>query len=167
MKLLTLSSITILIFIHGSAYAELPPGWRIPTSQELAIEVGWEEAPNHAQSISADFDGDKKEDLAQLLLNDAKNKMALFVMLSSRNFSPLLLDEMADKRTIHVMGIGVADPGEYKTACGKGYWKCEKNDPELLHLKYSAIDYFKAESANSFFVWNQNLSRFDRIWMSD
>ena len=167
MRLLILSSVTILCFHYGSAYAELPPGWRLPTSQELATEVDWEEAPDHAQSISADFDGDKKDDLAQLLLNDAKNEMALFVMLSSRKFKPLLLDELADKRTIHVMGIGVTDPGEYKTACGKGYWKCEKNEPEFLRLKYSAIDYFKSESANSLFVWNQNLLRFDRIWMSD
>ena len=33
------------------------------------------------------------------------------------------------------MGIDIVKPGKYKTACGKGYYECEKGEPEVLKLK--------------------------------
>ena len=65
------------------------------------------------------------------------------------------------------MGINTVKPGEYKTVCGKGYFKCEKGEPEVLKLKRPAIDYFKFQSANSFFFWDDKTGDFKRIWISD
>jgi hypothetical protein len=158
----------ISLLITSPVHAELPLGWRVPTAEELANDIDWrKEDPNRYLSVSGDFDGDKKQDSAQLLVNDARNSMALFVMLSSNNYKPTLLDEMTDKRMITVMGVALAKPADYKTACGKGYFKCEKNEPESIRLKNPAIDYFKEGSANSFFVWEPRTRRFVRFWMSD
>ncbi len=41
------------------------------------------------------------------------------------------------------MGVDVAKPGEYKTACGKGYFACAEGEPAILRLNRPAIDYFK------------------------
>jgi len=62
------------------------------------------------------------------------------------------------------MGIEKASPGKYGTACGKGYFEYTDEPPEIA-LKYDAIDYFKYESANSFFIWEGN--GFKRVWISD
>ncbi|HXV64631.1 MAG TPA: hypothetical protein VEK15_28295, partial [Vicinamibacteria bacterium] len=68
---------------------------------------------------------------------------------------------------LSVMGIDVAAPGEYETACGKGYWACAPDEPEVLFLENPAIDYFAAEGGNSFFVWDVDSGSFKRIWISD
>ncbi len=65
------------------------------------------------------------------------------------------------------MGIDLVRPGNYQTACGKGYWDCEKDEPELLTLAGPAIDFFKTESANSFFFFDAATHRFRRVWISD
>jgi hypothetical protein len=65
------------------------------------------------------------------------------------------------------MGIDTVTTGDYKTACGKGYWECKKSEPEILNLKHVAINYFKFESANSFFYWDDKTGSFKRIWISD
>jgi hypothetical protein len=143
-------------------------GWRPPTQFELADHLGWrKEDPNFYIKAKADFDGDGKEDEARLLINDKENKMGLFVELSSRPGKTMKLDEFDDKSWIEVMGIMVAKPGKYKTACGKGYVDCQKGEPQELHLKLPAIDYFKEGSANSFFIWENKTKQFKRIWMSD
>jgi hypothetical protein len=158
----------ISLLMTYPVHAELPLGWRMPTAKELGDDIDWrKEDPNRYLSVSGDFDGDKKQDSAQLLVNDARNSMALFVMLSSNSYKPSLLDEIADKRMITVMGVALAKPAYYKTACGKGYYKCGKNEPENIRLKNPAIDYFKESSANSFFVWQPRTRRFVRLWMSD
>ncbi len=103
-----------------------------------------------------------------MLINDKENKMGLLVTLSSqKRANPLLLEAIDDKRTIEVMGIEVAKPGTHKTACGKGYWACERGEPAVLNLKSPAIDFFRFESANSYFVWDTKTKKFKRIWMSD
>jgi hypothetical protein len=146
-----------------------PPIWRAPTADELGQDSGWRnEDTDHYLLVKADFDGDGKEDVARLLVNDKDNKMGLFVTLAAaKNASPLLLETIEDKRLIEVFGIAVAKPGRFTTACGKGYWDCERNEPEQVHLTRPAIDFFKYESANSYFIWNTGMKKFDRIWMSD
>jgi len=118
--------------------------------------------------VKADFDGDGKQDVARLLINGKENKMGLFVKLSSRpDGKEIKLEEFDDKSWIEVMGISVVKPGNYRTACGKGYFECKKGEPETLKLKQPAIDFFKFGSANSFFVWDGKDKRFHKIWMSD
>jgi hypothetical protein len=63
--------------------------------------------------------------------------------------------------------IGLVPPGQYKTACGKGYWECESGEPEILDLKLPAIEFAKYESASSVFWWNRRAGAFRRTWISD
>ena len=150
-------------------FAEDKSGWRVPTKAELSDVSGLrKDSPTLYSIAKADFDGDGKEDEASLLINDKENKMGLFVKLTSRKESgSLLLEAMDSKTIIEVMGIDVVKPGKYKTACGKGYWDCKNGEPELLELKYPVIDFFRFESANSYFIWDKKKKKFNRIWMSD
>jgi hypothetical protein len=159
----------LILLIPAALSAQDIPGWRAPTKSEIPDNIGWrKEDPNFYIKAKADFDGDGKEDEALLLISDKENKMGLFVTLSSHKMvHPLLLEAIDDKRTIEVMGIEVAKPGTYKTACGKGYWTCEKGEPAVLKLKLPAIDFFRFESANSYFAWDTKTKKFKRIWMSD
>jgi hypothetical protein len=142
-------------------------GWRTPIQADLGASDWRKEDPNLYLIAKADFDGDGKKDTAQLLINDKENKMGLFVTLASeRNESALLL-ETTDKNEIRNMGIKAVKPGQYKTACGKGYWKCKKEEPEILNLKQSPIDFFLSEGANSYFIWDRKAKAFKRIWISD
>ena len=149
--------------------AEEVSKWRSPTRSELADSISWrKEDPNLYVAAKADFDGDGKEDVARLLINDKENKMGLFVALSSEKRAvPLLLEALDNKQAIEVMGIKVAKPGTYKTACGKGYWVCEKGEPRVLRLKYPALDIFSFEKANSYIVWDKKTRKFKTIVMSD
>jgi hypothetical protein len=68
---------------------------------------------------------------------------------------------------IHTIGIKKNACGSYKTACGKGYWDCRKDEPPEISIKNESIDYFKIEGAHSFFYWDDNSNDFKRIWISD
>jgi len=140
--------------------------WRVPNKSDFAGESGWRQNDKTLYlTAKADFDGDGKQDIVSILINDKINKMGLFAELSSKPGKIQLVED--DKTGIQVMGIAVAKPGKYKTACGKGYWACEKGEPATLNLKFPAIDYFKEESASSFFIWNKKAKQFERVWMSD
>lgn len=142
-------------------------GWRTPTQTNLSAASAWrKEDPELYLTLNADFDGDGKTDTANLLINDKENRIGLFVTMASMKNPPVLL-EATDIKEIRNMGIKTVKPGQYKTACGKGYWKCKKDEPEILKLKQPAIDFFTYEGANSYFVWDKKDKAFKKIWMSD
>ncbi len=143
--------------------------WRVPDQNDLGQGSNWrKESADLYLVAKADFDGDGKEDVARLIVNDKENKIGLFVTLSSRKGAqPLLLETLDDKNTIEVMGIEVVRPGTYKTACGKGYWKCKKGEAHELKLHRAGIDFFRFESANSYFIWHAGKKKFERTWISD
>jgi hypothetical protein len=161
----TLSFGIIAILFPLTALAQDMSGWRSPSQSDLGDDSEWRKESKDLYLLAkADFDGDGKEDEACLMINDKENKLGLFVFLSRHGkTSPLLLDAMSDKKWVEVMGVAVAKPGAYKTACGKGYWACEKDEPPVLKLERPAIDFFKAESANSFFVWDGMKKEFNKI----
>ena len=68
---------------------------------------------------------------------------------------------------IDVMGIAKVKPGEYETACGKGYWECGKDEPEKLKTKRDAVEFFKDESASSVYVYNSIKRKFIPVATSD
>ena len=172
-----LSLLFISFFIVNTAVAQekitLPDSWRYPTAEELSEEPGRKDSPTKFTKAVADFNGDGINDEALLLKSTKFSGEGLFVRLSDKQkgFRWVKLD-VIDWGTKYPkvnlsMGIATAKPGEYKTACGKGYFECKEGEPEVLKLKRPAIDYFKFESANSFFVWDDKLGSFKRIWMSD
>lgn len=165
--------IVVCIVIPVSCFSgevSLPEGWRLPTASETARGQDWrKESPNHYLTASADFNGDGIIDKSMLLVGKKGTGLALFAFVSQENgtVKTYLLDEIKNNELIEVMGVSVAQPGRYKTACGKGYFECQKGEPEEIFLQNPAIDYFKEESANSFFYWDESIKNFRRIWMSD
>jgi hypothetical protein len=167
-KIVYLTLTMLLVFLLPFA-SHAASDWRTPTADDLGKDRMWrDEDSRRYLVVKADFDGDGIEDTARLLIRHKGDKIGLFVTVSSmKKASPLLLESIKDKRMIETFGIGLAKPGTYTTACGKGYWNCKKGEPEELRLDRPGIDFFKYESANSYFVWNTGRKKFDRIWMSD
>jgi hypothetical protein len=110
----------------------LPEGWRYPTAEELFDEPGRKDSPTKYAKAVADFNGDGIEDEAHLFKSTKFSGEGLWVLLSDKRkgFRWLRLDiidwgKNYPKVSLS-MGIDTVKPGEYKTACGKGYFKCEK-----------------------------------------
>lgn len=146
----------------------IPEGWRLPIPSETAQE--WRnENPNRYLTVTADFNGDGIIDKSMLLVRKKGTGLTLFAFVSQKNgtLKAYSLDDIKNNEYIEVMGISVALPGRYKTACGKGYFECQEGEPEEIFLRYPAINYFKEESASSFFYWDESKKNFKRIWMSD
>jgi hypothetical protein len=148
-----------------------PPGWRFP--EEADYSGGWQAfrtvipEPFHAQG---DFDGNGLPDDAWIMFSTLHKGTALFVFLAQPEGPPkvITLDKNPGISKPQNMGIKVVQPGDYKTACGKGYYTCGPNKPEILHLTQPAINYFVFEGANSFFWWDAQGAQtqsFKRTWM--
>jgi len=153
-----------------SGELSLPKGWRLPTTSEITPNQEWRSnSPTRYLTVNADFNGDGVVDTGMLLVSKNGFELALFVFLSQKDGSSkiYLLDKLKHIEHIQVMGIELAVPNKYKTACGKGYFDCQPGELEEITLKNPAIDYFKIESANSFFYWEESKKIFKRIWMSD
>ncbi len=156
--------------IHAEMKPPLPEGWRLPTKAETTQGQEWrDEDAGRYLSFSADFNGDGVMDQALLLIRDHPPGLGLFASVSQKGGQKkiYLLDEINDSAYLAVMGISIVEPGRYKTACGKGYFECQKGEPEEIQLRYPSINYFKEGSANSFFYWEDDTNKFRRIWMSD
>jgi hypothetical protein len=147
---------------------ELPSGWRAPIASELNEE--WRSKdPNKYALVQGDFNGDGVEDQAMLLVSKQRHALGLFVFLSQKNqtFKKFLVDLIKDATQLQAMGIARVPPGRFKTACGKGYWKCKNKEAPEVSIQHEAIDYFKEESGNSYFYWDEQRKIFKRIWISD
>jgi hypothetical protein len=118
-------------------------------------------------SVREDLDGDGKQDLAELVVSEAENALAVRVLLSSLPDRAFFAAREPTADAAAVMGLGVVVPGEYKTACGKGYWVCEAGEPAVLSLAHPTLDFFRFGSANTFLVWSREEKSFKRVWMSD
>ncbi len=151
----------------------LPNGWRYPSVEELSDEPERGDSSTKYIKVVADFNGDNTNDAAYLLKSTTFSGEGLFVQISDhqKGFTWLTLatiDWGNEYPKVNLsMGIDIANPGEYQTACGKGYFDCEEGEPEVIKLKLPGIDYFKFESANSFFYWDEQAKNFKRIWISD
>ena len=155
-----------VVTITLAATAGSLPGWRPPRAAE--VDQAWrKDNPNRYVWIAADFDGDGHADRAELLVRDPAPGVALVVTLARDTRHPLVLEQSTDVAWLDAMGVDVASPGEYKTACGKGYSECQPGEPESLKLGTPAIEFFKVESASSFFVFEPARGRFKRVWISD
>ncbi len=163
----------IILFIATLAYAlELPDGWRLPTEKELASEPLRLKSPTKNAKVEADFNGDGKIDYALLLKSTKFSGECFAVNYSKGNeYSWQILSEIdwgEEYPNVNLsMGIDLAKPKRYKTACGKGYWECEPGEPEVLELMLPGIWYFKFESAASLWFWDSSLKSFKSIAISD
>lgn len=159
----------VFLTLSSSIAASLPEGYRYPT---LADRTGaWKTAPENSVPFRAegDFNGDGRVDRAWILLRESKEGWGVFVVLdpsdSEAGFIELAVITAETPPQSH--GLRVVDPGQYDTACGKGYWECEPGEPEELNLLLPALDVYAFEGARSYFWWDPETATFVRTWMSD
>lgn len=145
----------------------LPTGWRMPTKLELGDD--WRQRDAEKFSVATgDFNGDGIPDRALLLVSRRGKRAGLYVFLSEGvGFKVHALDVRNSTEILPAMGIAKIIAGRYKTACGKGYWACKKNEPSELLVQHDALEYFKTESASSYFYWDGQAKSFKRVWISD
>ena len=145
--------------------------WRYPSERDITGD--WQDSRQEGRefyTFTADFNGDGERDEAWILIKKDDSEWGLFVFLSTEDGEWRIIELVRYKMTEMIpqgMGIWPAPPGSYETACGKGYYKCDRNEPEAIKLKNPAIDFFRFQSANSFFVWDRDSDEFERIWISD
>ncbi len=167
----------IVWILGANAWAqELPHGWRLPTSEELA-GVERNDSPTRYAKASADLNRDGIEDDAYLLKSERFSGEALWVRLSveSGKFAWTKLAEINwGKEYPHVdlaMGIDIAAPGVYaygcfvdtKDECNFGHHR----DRPKLKLRDPSLVYFKPVSASSAFFWRHKYKRFLHVRISD
>lgn len=151
---------------------ELPEGWRYPTEADLAGDFIRDQSKEKYVDVSADFNGDGRNDYAFLVKSTRFSGEALLVNVSNGiKYEWINLHQIAwgeEYPNVGLgMGVGLVSPGEYKTACGKGYWECKDDETPLLRLRLPAINYFRFASAASIFFWETKSSTFKRVWISD
>lgn len=180
MRLNTIVKVTIILFILLSMpmivvckEIDLPSEWRFPTDADFIGE--WEEyKENNPEPFlaEADFDGNGEKDSAWILIKD-DGSWGLFVILNpgSKSYELIQLDETDKGSRRYVppqsMGLSVGEKGEFKTACGKGFFDCDKGEPDEIVFDLPIINYFQYESASSTFYWDRKTKSFKEIWMSD
>jgi hypothetical protein len=117
--------------------------------------------------VTGDFNGDGNIDQVRLLRQAEGSKFGVFAFICGEDGAYAIYRLTEDDVTyFSSMGIEPVLPGSYVAACGKGYASCE-GEPREIHLRYEAINYFKEESANSFFYWDSDTGSFKRVWISD
>jgi hypothetical protein len=146
----------------------LPSGWRRPTTTEATGQWRRKSASGFLVA-KADFDGDGKKDVAELLIDEKGKQCALFVRLSSEKGEWQMLGKPLDLADFDRFGIDFVKPGRYKTACGKGYgdYACAHGEPDFLKTLNAAIDFFYTESSDSVFYWDGKARKWVEVLMSD
>jgi len=145
------------------------PDWRAPTGADIIGDDWRNEHPRKYLAADGDFNGDGINDAARLLISNERSEIGLFAFISQKNgtFAVILLDKITNRESIHRLGIRKVSRGSYKTACGKGYWECSKDEVPVISIAHEAIDYFVFESANSFFYWDDKTQTFRTAVISD
>jgi hypothetical protein len=88
----------------------------------------------------------------------------LGVAQGSRQWLPIQRDEVSRMQSF---AVAMLPPGRYPTACGKGQWACEADEPAFLDLRWPSFEFFRFESASSIFWWDSRSRVFVRTWVSD
>jgi GH18 family chitinase len=157
----------LLIALAGFCSAQrMPTGWTKPAPKLTGQEFRRKD-PNHFLVVTGDFNGDGVQDKALLLVNQRTQKLGFFVCLTTATGCDWHRLELMDIALLDVMGIAKVKPGQYETACGKGYWECGKDEPDKLSTKRDTVEFFKDESASSVYVYNPRKHKFVSVATSD
>jgi hypothetical protein len=161
----------LALSVGGIASAQAPtppPGWVRPTDAELQGPDFKARAskPGKALAVQADFNGDGKQDSAELLIKRGSQTFALFAFLSG---APEPIQIVTSKlEFLERMGIEIAPPGRYVTACSRGLDsadpKCERG-AKTIDTKRPSISYFMFAGLADNLYWNG--SKFDQVWKEE
>jgi hypothetical protein len=163
--------VLLLVLTRAAVAAQkgssLPP-WRAPTNAELGSleDQKWRQDDRARYLVvTGDFDGDGKPDQARLMVRADGKAFALFVKLGARDTAQKL-DEFPDIWMLPSIGLKRVAPATYPTACARGI-DCAEDEPKYIRVTHEAIDFFKTESAETYYYWNETRHAFARAGMSD
>ena len=158
-----------LIFVAAFSMAQvstqptLPAGWRKPTPTE-ATGVWRKKGPARFLVARGDFDGDSRDDVAELLVSNSGKRFGLFVWLSSQRRWQSIHGADA---LLGDLGINLVLPRKFKTLCADDPSVCAPNAPVTVDLKNNAIEFFAWGQASSIFYWEPSSQTFRNAPMSD
>lgn len=148
----------------------LPDGWRLPNEEEMADVWRLSDSTGSRYLyVAEDFNGDGQVDLARLLVSTNTPQIGLYVTLDvsiNNRLMHVRLEQLA-LSSLRSMGVSRVAAGVYRTACGKGYWDCAPGEPTMVTSQTPAINLFKTESANAYYVWLPSSREFRKYWISD
>lgn len=158
-----------LIFVATFSMAQvaaqptLPAGWRKPTHTE-ATGAWRKKSPARFLVVRGDFDGDGRNDVAELLVSDSGKSFGLFVWLSSQRRWQSI--HGADG-SLGDLGINLVLPKKFDTLCAHDPSGCAPSAPATVDLKNQAIEFFTWGEASSIFYWEASSQAFRNAPMSD
>lgn len=143
-----------------------PSGWRIATYEDVIDSWAEYDSPN---KVIADFNGDGRDDVAQILLN--KNGIGYKVVAevtTGNDLTRFTLDESSDFQA-QTQAIELAEPSDqvWDSACEKGYWECEPNEIRKFKIAKPSIMHCYIEKACSIFMWSDLNQGFTKVVFSD
>ena len=163
----SLVSALSLLLGAQTATLTLPEGYRFPIASDRGDD------PTQNFHIVGDFNGDSLQDDVWLLPRSDNHGAAVVMFLGAKNGGHQVLMLFQDSRPtppgespIQRLSIEVQKPGRYKTACGIGFYKCERGEPAELKLRLPTVAFFY-EEVESVFWWNASSKRFIRTAMDD
>lgn len=159
--------IIVLWLIPLSCLAQdLPYGWRLADQDELSGRLQAD------TQFTTDFNGDAVDDTAYAVKSTEFTGEGLLVHLSSEQGH-----QWHTLERIHwgpeypqvrlTMGIGLAEAGNYITACGQGQWQCDEYETAEFGIEFPGIWYYRTGGHKSLFYWNTDKQKFDKQWISN
>jgi hypothetical protein len=164
---------------------KIPTGWKIP--EDSLFKTKWiNENHDGYLRIAADFDRNGFIDSVLLLeSNDGKHFGIFAFLFDTSAIKAIEIYNSAKDTLLHkgliehpeykaidmyiaYYGIRVAPEGKYLTACGKGYFDCEANEPETLFLINPGIDFFHFDAGGTrYFYYDYESRSWKFQWMDD
>jgi len=158
--------LTVTIFGPAFSQEQLPHNWRKPTGAESPGK--WrQKSASKFLVVRGDFDGDDREDRAELLINESGRQCGLFVQLSGADSDWQSLWEGNVRQGLGDVGIDIVRPGKYETLCGSDPSECDADSPRNLYLRHGAIELFFYGTTRSFFYWDRKRGKFRTVAIGD
>jgi len=143
----------------------VPKEWRFPTENELAKNWKWTPKEIHENlKVIADFDGDRINDVAKLMVKKDHSAMGLLVVFSpNTNMEYWMLLDFGKPKALKKYRISLKKPSVYQVSCQikEPCLFCENKEPckngeRSISIKTSTIVVNNKDA----FIWNKKRSGF-------
>ncbi len=101
------------------------------------------------------------------MIRSDNNGWAIFAFLGRKVGKSTIIRIESGQGKAQRYGISLANPGTYRTACGKGYFACSAGEPESVTLKSPGFELFLYESGSVLYFWDERLGSFRKVHVSD
>lgn len=143
-----------------------PEGWSVATYEDAIDDWAEYDSPN---KVVADFNGDGKDDVAQILLsNKGMGYRVIAEVTTGNTITQYTLDDSQDTRP-QTQSIDLAEPSNevWESACQKGYWDCEDGEIRQFKITKPSIMHCYIEKACVLYMWSDRNNNFTKIRFSD